>query len=85
MPAPPGQDADSKESLWDFERSRTPHDGDRRAAFRVQRLRTAHQASSGGVRRLFVIVGLAGLLLVTAAIVGAIVRDPQPEHLSEAG
>jgi hypothetical protein len=34
------------------------------------------------VRRLFVIVGLCAGLLVAGAIVGAIVREPAPEHLS---
>jgi hypothetical protein len=35
------------------------------------------------VRRLFVIVGLCAALLVAGAIVGAIVRDPAPEQLSQ--
>jgi hypothetical protein len=35
------------------------------------------------VRRLFVIVGLCAVLLVAGAIVGAIVRDPAPEQLSQ--
>jgi hypothetical protein len=34
------------------------------------------------VRRLFVIVGLCAGLLVAGAIVGAIVREPAPEHLA---
>jgi hypothetical protein len=35
------------------------------------------------VRRLFVIVGLCAGLLVAGALVGAIVREPAPEHLSQ--
>jgi IclR family pca regulon transcriptional regulator len=37
--APSGKDADPKESLWDFERSRTPPGGDRWMSFPVETLR----------------------------------------------
>jgi hypothetical protein len=41
-PAPPGKDADPKEYLWYFERSRTPPGGDRRSPIPVGHRAKAH-------------------------------------------